>query len=112
MLNFLQAISVEEKMIDEIIDDFRKRYFIIEETNFKVENSQQAKEILAVLENKYKEQGGKILKIDGLSVQFPDWWFNLRASETEPLIRLNLEAKTKELMEAKKEELTKFIKAF
>lgn len=112
MLNFLQAISVEEKMIDEIIDDFRKRYFIIEETNFRVENSQQAKEILAVLENKYKEQGGKILKIDGLSVQFPDWWFNLRASETEPLIRLNLEAKTKELMEAKKEELTKFIKAF
>lgn len=112
MLDFLQAISVEEKTVDEIIDDFQKRYFIIEETNFEVKNGQQAKEILAVLENKYKEQGGKILKIDGLSVQFPDWWFNLRASETEPLIRLNLEAKTKELMEAKKEELTKFIKAF
>lgn len=111
MLNFLQAISVEEETIDKIINNFRKRYFIIEETNFKVKNGQQSKEILAVLENKYKEQGGKILKIDGLSVQFPDWWFNLRVSETEPLIRINLEAKTKELMEGKIGELTNLIKS-
>ena len=110
MLNFLQAISIKKETIDEIIQDFQKRYFIIEETNFEIKNSEQAKKILNALENKYKEEGAAILKIDGLSVKFPDWRFNLRASETEPLIRLNLEAKTKELAETKKEELIKLIK--
>ena len=110
MLNFLQAISIKKETIDEIIQDFQKRYFIIEEINFEIKNSEQAKEILNALENKYKKEGAAILKIDGLSVKFPDWRFNLRASETEPLIRLNLEAKTKELMETKKQELTELIR--
>ncbi len=109
-LNFLQAISAKkEESIDEILSDFRGKYFIIEETNFEIENPGQASEVLKILEQNYKKQGAKIIKIDGLTVQFPNWWFNLRPSETEPLIRLNLEAKTKELMEEKKKEVSSLI---
>jgi len=108
-ITFLQAISKKEQSIDEIIDDFKKKYFIIEETNFKIKNQQQAKEILKTLEEKYEKQGAEILKIDGLTARFDDWWFNLRLSETEPLMRLNLEASNQELMEEKKEEISSFI---
>ena len=61
------------------------------------------------LEETYKD--GKILKIDGISVEFDDWWFNVRASNTENLLRLNLEANTKELMEEKRDEVLKLIRA-
>ena len=56
------------------------------------------------IEQKYKN--AQIKKIDGLTVIYADWWFNLRRSNTEPLIRLNLEADTRELMEEKKRELS------
>ena len=54
---------------------------------------------------------GKILKVDGLSVYYDDWWFNLRPSNTEPLLRLNLEANTKELMEEKRDEILRLIRS-
>ena len=57
------------------------------------------------LEEYYKNKGGEILKIDGLSVIFDDWHFNLRASESEPLLRLNLEANNKKLMKEKTREV-------
>ncbi|MCA1808257.1 MAG: phosphomannomutase/phosphoglucomutase [Kiritimatiellia bacterium] len=54
---------------------------------------------------------GEILELDGLSVTFPDWWFNVRSSNTEPLIRLNLEARTPEMLEARTAELLGAIRA-
>jgi len=56
-----------------------------------------------LLEEKY--QHGRIIKIDGLTVAFDDWWFNLRASNTEPVMKLIVEAKTKELLENKVREV-------
>ena len=53
----------------------------------------------------------RITEIDGYKAEFDDWWFNVRASNTEPLIRLNLEAKTKAEMEEKVEELLKEIRS-
>ncbi|HPP76205.1 MAG TPA: hypothetical protein PLU88_13870 [Armatimonadota bacterium] len=50
-------------------------------------------------------------ELDGLTVEFDDWWFNVRPSQTEPLLRLNLEAKTKEMMEEKTEEVLKIIRS-
>jgi phosphomannomutase len=108
-LNFIQAISVKKESIDEILQDFRAKYFVIEEKNFEIKNAGQANEVLKTLEKGYKKQDAKIVKIDGLTVQFPDWWFNLRTSESEPLLRLNLEAKTKELMEEKKKEVSSLV---
>ena len=87
-----------------LIKPFRK-YFHSGEINFKVENK---KEVLKNLENKFKK--GKVLKIDGLRVDFPDWWFNARLSHTEPYLRLVVEADNKELMENKVKELSSLIK--
>ena len=63
--------------------------------------------VLEKLKEIYKN--GKLDELDGIRIDFPDWWFNVRASNTEPKLRLNLEAKTKELMEEKKEDITKII---
>jgi phosphomannomutase len=54
---------------------------------------------------------GRISELDGVSVEYDDWWFNVRTSNTEPLIRLNLEAKTPELMARKRDELLKAIRS-
>jgi len=103
MLKILEVLSREQKQFSEIITPFKK-YYQSGEINFAIsEPDRKLKEI----ENHFSD--AKIKKIDGLTVEYSDWWFNLRASETEPVIRLNLEAKTKELMEEKKEELTNLI---
>ena len=52
-----------------------------------------------------KQNPKKISKLDGISVEFNDWWFNVRPSNTEPLLRLNLEADSEKLMDEKKKEL-------
>ena len=53
----------------------------------------------------------KVYSMDGTSVEYPDWHFNVRASNTEPLIRLNLEATTQQMMEQKRDEVLAFIRA-
>jgi len=108
-LVFLQALSVEEKNIDTKLEELRKKYFIIEETNFEFDDKERQEEKLVETEKHYKNKGGTVEKIDGLSVFFPDWHFNLRKSETEPVLRLNLEANSQELMEEKTKELSEII---
>ena len=49
-------------------------------------------------------------RTDGLTVEFEDWWFNCRPSNTEPLLRLNLEARTEELMKTKRDEVLSLIR--
>jgi len=51
------------------------------------------------------------MKIDGISIYFDDYWLNVRPSNTEPLLRLNLEADTEKLMQAKKEEIVRLMKS-
>ncbi|MDO3721681.1 phosphomannomutase [Marinobacter sp. chi1] len=64
------------------------------------------KAVISAIEAKYSEQGGSVSKVDGVSIEFDDWRFNLRMSNTEPVVRLNVEARgDKALMEAKTEEL-------
>lgn len=109
-LTFLQAISAKNESIDEIIQNFKKEYFVLEEINFEMVDIDEADKILEKLKNKYAAEGAQILEIDGLSVIFSDWWFNLRKSQAEPVIRLNLEANSKELFEEKKAEVISMIK--
>ena len=78
------------------------------EVNYRVEN---AIVLIHQIEEFYEKQGAKIEKIDGLSVEFYDWRFNLRMSNTQPLLRINLEAKTKELVIEKFLEVEKMIGA-
>jgi phosphomannomutase len=100
----LEIISQENKPFSQIIEPFKK-YYAIEEVNFAVEDKEG---IIEKLEGAYKD--GKISHLDGLTVEYPDWWFNLRPSNTEPLLRLNLEARTEELMKEKVKEVSQLIR--
>ena len=81
------------------------RYFHSGEINSEVTDKDA---ILAALKEKYAD--GKLTEIDGIKVEYPTWWFNVRGSNTEPLLRLTLEAETAEEMEAKKTELLGIIR--
>jgi phosphomannomutase len=104
-LIILQILNVGNIKMSELVKPLRSKYFISGEINKKVKNPDK---ILELAGKKYKD--GKIEFIDGLSVEYADWRFNLRKSNTEPLIRLNVEAKSQELVDEKVKELTKIIK--
>ncbi len=105
MLKLLEIISESGKNFRDIVAPLN-RYFHSGEINFKVsDKTGKMKE----LEKKYGAAAKEVSHLDGIRLDFSDWWFNVRPSNTEPLLRLNLEAKTKEMMEEKKKELTEFI---
>ena len=70
----------------------------------KLSGKDAAARVLDTLRARYGAQG-RAFELDGLSVEFDDWWFNVRCSNTEPLIRLNLEARSRALMESKRDEV-------
>ncbi len=102
----LTILTESGESLSKIIKPLNK-YYHSPEINFKLLHRNL---ILKKIENRYAHQKGKICKIDGLRVDFPEWWFNLRLSHTEPVLRLVVEAKTRELMEKKVKELTNLIK--
>jgi phosphomannomutase len=106
LFKILEKMSESGKNISELVKPYQK-YFHSGEINFKVKDKEK---ILKLLEKKYKK--GKILKLDGLRINFNDWWFLVRASNTEPVLRLVVEAKTKNKMEEKVKELKKIITNF
>ncbi|MDD5521227.1 MAG: phosphomannomutase/phosphoglucomutase [Kiritimatiellae bacterium] len=97
-------VSKSSKSLSELIKPIR-RYFASGEINSEVENTGL---VLDALKKKYND--GKFIELDGVSVEYTDWWFNVRTSNTEPLIRLNLEAKSKGLMEQKRDEILAIIR--
>ncbi len=99
-------ISREGKTLSQILDSI-EGYCVSGEINFKVADKAAAMEEAV----KAFGEGGKVSRLDGVKVDFEDWWFNLRASNTEPLLRLNMEANTPELLEEKKAEVVAFLKA-
>lgn len=102
-LTLLQIISAENKPVSQIVKELTI-YAPPFQQNFKIEN------IPAVLEKvKEKYADGKQDYLDGVTVEYEDWWFNLRPSNTEPLLKLTIEAETQKLLEQKKEELAKLI---
>jgi len=103
-LMILQEMSETGMKLSEMVKDFKEKYPISGEINFRVEN---VAEKLTEIEAKYDD--GEVSHLDGLSVDYDKWRFNIRISNTEPLIRLNIEARTKELVDEKVKELTKII---
>lgn len=102
----LEIMAKYNKPLSELVSPFTSKYFTPGEINFETNKKDK---IIAAFEEKFKS--GNIEHIDGLSVEYPQWRLNLRKSNTEPLLRLNLEAKSKEMMERKKEELVNLIKS-
>jgi len=99
----LQLLSNHDQPLSEIVKPFQK-YFKSAELNFKVEDKEG---IIQKIKNKYTD--GKQNFLDGITVNYEDWWFNVRPSNTEPLLRLTVEADAEEVLAEKKEELTKVI---
>jgi phosphomannomutase len=106
-LLMLELISRKGKRLSEILAPLREKFFITGELNTPV-----ADVALKVQEIKERYAGeAKISHLDGVSVDGPDWHFNVRPSNTEPLLRLNLEARSQELMERKRDEVLSLIRA-
>ena len=104
LIKIAQIIEKEHKPLSQIIKPLQ-RYFQSGEINSKVGDKAGR---MKGLEENYKD--GKISKLDGVMVEYDNWWFNVRPSNTEPLLRLNLEAKTKRLMKKKTKEVLKIIR--
>ena len=100
-LLMLELVSKRGKKLSEILRPFRERYFITGELNTPVPDV-AAK--LQGLEQRFGAEG-RVSHLDGVSVDAEDWHMNVRPSNTEPLLRLNLEARTRELMESKRDEV-------
>jgi phosphomannomutase len=106
-LLMLELISKEGRKLSEILEPYRSRYFITGEINSTVSDVAQK---LRELEELFGQQG-RLSYLDGVSVEADDWHFNVRASNTEPLLRLNLEARSQELMERKRDEVLALIRS-
>jgi phosphomannomutase len=108
-LLMLELMSRKGATLAELLAPLREKYFISGEINTKMPDMRVVQEKIDALAARYTD--GKVYTMDGVSVEYPDWHFNVRPSNTEPLIRLNLEATTGQLMEKKRDEVLAFIRA-
>jgi phosphomannomutase len=106
-LLMLELISKRGRKLSEILAPLRGRYFITGELNTPVADVPLK---LQELKERYAAEG-QVSHLDGLSVDADDWHFNVRPSNTEPLLRLNLEARSEELMERKRDEVLAVIRS-
>lgn len=106
ILTVLDVISREAKPISQVLKPLCAS---VEsgEINFKFENPEVVNDLAETLKRTHKE--GKISTLDGLSIEYSNWRFNLRSSNTEPLVRLNIEADSEELLTEKIKEIQTFI---
>jgi phosphomannomutase len=102
ILKLLKFISDSGKPFSEVVAPF-KRYAHSGEINIKVASHDEIAAKIAQVKARYAD--GKQILIDGLTVEYPDFWFNLRGSNTEPLLRFTIEAKDPATMAAKRDEV-------
>jgi phosphomannomutase len=107
-LLMLELLSKRGRRLSELLAPYRERFFLTGEINTPVADVALK---LQELKERYSADGGRISHLDGVSVDFDDWHFNVRPSNTEPLVRLNLEALSAELMEGKRDEVLGLLRA-
>lgn len=104
----LELLSREERRMSELLAPLHERYFISGEINSEVDDVDAKME---ELERRYADAGAEIGHLDGVSIDFEDWHFNVRPSNTEPLLRLNLESLvSEEHMEGRRDEVLELIR--
>jgi phosphomannomutase len=109
-LHVLELMSQEQKPISELIAPFNTR-FRSEEINTRIASQDIAADKIARIAQIYgHKEGTSMDTLDGITISFPHWWFNVRSSNTEPLLRLNVEGDTKELMEHGRDEVLQLIR--
>ena len=109
-LLILELMSKKGQTLRELLEPLRAKYFISGEINTKVA-SMDVVDAQARRPGRRATPTGASTRLDGVSVEYPDWHFNVRPSNTEPLLRLNLEALTPELMAQKRDEVVAFIRS-
>ena len=106
-LLMLELVSRRGRKLSEVLEPYRSRYFITGEINTPVADVALK---LQELKERYAAEG-TVSHLDGISVEAADWHFNVRPSNTEPLLRLNLEARSQALMERKRDEVLALIRS-
>jgi phosphomannomutase len=101
----LETIGREGKKLSELLAPLRERYHISGEINSRVDDVPRA---IARVEERYGD--GRVTRLDGISVDYDHWHFNVRPSNTEPLLRLNLEAESRDDMERRRDEVISVIR--
>jgi phosphomannomutase len=107
-LLILELMSRKGQTLSQLLEPLRQKYFISGEINTRVSDQSLVQEKIDALAAKYSH--GNVYMLDGCSAEFPDWHFNVRGSNTEPMLRLNLEATTQAQMEQKRDEVLAFIR--
>jgi phosphomannomutase len=108
-LLILELMSKKGKSLHELLEPLRAKYFISGEINTKLKGMDAVPGKLRDIAVRYGD--ARQYTLDGLSVEYDDWHFNVRPSNTEPLLRLNLEATTPDLMASKRDEVLSVIRA-
>ena len=106
LLFALEMVSESGQPLSEVIAPLDHR-FRSGEINTEVED---AAVVMQLIEERYRAEGAEIDHLDGVTVSFPSWWFNVRASNTQPLLRLNVEADDRSTLEAKTAEVLAMIR--
>lgn len=106
LLQTLKCLAFYQISFSDLLKEYRK-YATMPERNFRI---QDAKEKMNAVKKHFQKQSPRFSLSDGLTMQFRDWRFNLRPSETEPLLRLNIEAISKTILKKKLEEVKKIVK--
>jgi phosphomannomutase len=101
-LVLLELVSRSGKRLSELLAPFRARYFISGEINSTVDDVPLK---LQELKERYRDGAVRVSHMDGISFEFDDWHFNVRPSNTEPLLRLNLEALSQATLEQRRDEV-------
>ncbi len=102
-IRLLKIIKKTGKTLFALTDSLNRNFFL-RDVNFETEKKQEK---IARIKEKFK--AGKINELDGLTVEFKDWWFNVRPSNTEPLLRLTVEANSQKLLDQKIKEISELI---
>jgi phosphomannomutase len=105
-LVMLELVSRANKPLSELLRPFRERYFISGEINSTVSDVPVK---LQQLKERYGPDARRVSHMDGISFEFDDWHFNVRPSNTEPLLRLNLEALDAATMQRRRDEVLELI---
>ena len=100
LASLLRFLAMEGRPLSALVDPLRGRYVQSPEINVEVKDKDRA---MREIERRYA--GGKIDHLDGISAEFPDFWFNVRPSNTEPLLRLRLEGRGAQVVEARTREI-------
>jgi phosphomannomutase len=107
-LMILELMSVKQMTLRELLAPLREKYFLSGEINTEMPDMKTVAAKIEALAEHYKD--GHSYRMDGVSVEYPTWHFNVRPSNTEPLIRLNLEGTTLAIMEQRRDEVLELIR--